>query len=497
MAWRSGGTSNDEMVANLKRFGVISSAAVERGFRSVDRKFFVPQERRDDQAHSDQPLREGNVHISAPHMYGAALEALDLQENSSMSFLNVGSGTGYMNCIVAVILGPYSTNYGVEIHQDVLDHCEGAIARWKAMYHDKLPHFQLVHGNALNISMNEGEALVGFDRIYVGASISRNNLSALTSLLKPGGILVGPVGDELVKVIRKRQSTPGVGNSNDFSQNALSGVRFSALLTTPVMKTVLPSRVWSPSIHQAYPESFRKASKALMLCSYAPYVQPIPNKNRVEHQVNLAATLPNVIWMEILSYTHHNWFDPPDSHGLFLQQRLLEEQESARKANQARIEAEARCHVAQRERDIYRLLARRWQARLQSMLARRQRVATEDADDVEDVHTHFSAPMEFRSSGSDDGSSDDDDDGDSDMDVDDSEYAAHALGDDGQDGISIDGISESDGYNFLSQEYFSDIPDLGESETSVADSFSASPSSVNGMMMAKSQVRTVSISEEA
>lgn len=109
-----------------------------------------------------------------------------------MSFLNVGSGTGYMNCIVAVILGPYSTNYGVEIHKDVLDHCEGAIARWKAMYHDKLPHFQLIHGNALNISMNEGESLVGFDRIYVGASISRNNLSALTSLLKPGGILVGP-----------------------------------------------------------------------------------------------------------------------------------------------------------------------------------------------------------------------------------------------------------------------------------------------------------------
>jgi protein-L-isoaspartate O-methyltransferase len=453
-------------------------------------------------------------------MYGAALEALDLQENSSMSFLNVGSGTGYMNSIVAVILGPYSTNYGIEIHQDVVDHCEGAIARWKDVYLGKLPHFELIHGNALNISMDEGEALVGFDRIYVGASISRNNLSALTSLLKPGGILVGPgkpfhvgssdspvitalmcvvnlsVGDELVKVVRRRQTTRGVGSNNDFSHNALSGVRFSALLTAPVMKTVLPSRVWSPSIHQAYPESFRKSSKALMLCSYAPYVQPFPDKTKVEHQVNLAATLPNVIWMEILSYTHHNWFDPPDSHGFFLQQRLLEEQESARKANQARIEAEARCHVAQRERDIYRLLARRWQVRLQSLLNRRQRVSTLDTEEIEEVGTHITAPMEFHSSGSDDGSSDDDSDGDSDMDVDDSEYVAYVR-DDGQDDISIEGTLESDGFNFLSQEYYSEIPDLGESETSVADSFSASPSSVNGMMMAQSPVRTVSISEEA
>lgn len=109
-----------------------------------------------------------------------------------MSFLNVGSGTGYMNCIVAVILGPYSTNYGIEIHQDVIEHSENAIDEWKAVYPGKVPHLQLIHGNALNISMNEGEALVGFDRIYVGASISRSNLSMLKSLLKPGGVLVGP-----------------------------------------------------------------------------------------------------------------------------------------------------------------------------------------------------------------------------------------------------------------------------------------------------------------
>lgn len=45
-------------------------------------------------------------------MYGSVLEALELKSNSSLSFLNVGSGTGYLSCIVATILGPHSNNYG-------------------------------------------------------------------------------------------------------------------------------------------------------------------------------------------------------------------------------------------------------------------------------------------------------------------------------------------------------------------------------------------------
>merc|ERR1711862_80166 len=52
----------------------------------------------------------------------------------------------------------------------------------------------------------------------------------------------------------------------------------------------------------------------------------------------------------------------------FLKKRLLEEQSNAAKAQQARVDAETRCHVAERERDVYRLLARRWQSRLQFVL---------------------------------------------------------------------------------------------------------------------------------
>jgi protein-L-isoaspartate O-methyltransferase len=63
-------------------------------------------------AHVDQPLKDGNIHLSAPHIYGSALDALELKPDSSLSFLNVGSGSGYVSCIVADLLGVHSSHYG-------------------------------------------------------------------------------------------------------------------------------------------------------------------------------------------------------------------------------------------------------------------------------------------------------------------------------------------------------------------------------------------------
>ena len=48
--------------------------------------------------------------------------------------------------------------------------------------------------------------------------------------------------------------------------------------------------------------------------------------------------------------------------------RLKEEKDKVERTNQAKAEVEARCQRAERERDMYRLLARRWQSRLQAVL---------------------------------------------------------------------------------------------------------------------------------
>lgn len=372
MAWRSSGSTNDEMVNNLKRFGVISSMTVEEGFRNVDRKFFVPKSFQD-MAYADQPLKEGNVHMSAPHIYGSVLEALELRPNSSLSFLNVGSGTGYLTCIAATVLGPRSSHFCIEVHEDVIEHCRDAITSWKAHFPggQDTRQLKILHGDALEIESEKGECALGFDRIYIGAAVSKQNLPKFKRLLKPGGVLVGPVEDELVKVVRT-QSPPdlAVGGDCEFKHQVLSGVRFSPLISNPRLKTVIPARLWTPSLHKFYPDSFQQSSKALFLCSRANYnqhIEPPPRK-----KVNAASLLPRALWMEILSYTHRDWFEAPQSEIEFLRQRLVEEKAKAERANSLRIEAETRCQMAEKEREVYRLLACRWKSHLSSTLNERE-----------------------------------------------------------------------------------------------------------------------------
>lgn len=61
-------------------------------------------------------------------------------------------------------------------------------------------------------------------------------------------------------------------------------------------------------------------------------------------------------------------FAPDQSEVGYLKIRVQEEEEKAARAQQARRDLEVRCQMAERERDVYRLLARRWQSRLQAVL---------------------------------------------------------------------------------------------------------------------------------
>jgi hypothetical protein len=98
----------------------------------------------------------------------------------------------------------FSYQTGVELHDDVIEHCKASIARWKpntveerngmCVFHflDDTPDIKITKGNGLNISNTRGEGAVGFDRVYVGAAIGKADLANITKLLSPGGIFVGP-----------------------------------------------------------------------------------------------------------------------------------------------------------------------------------------------------------------------------------------------------------------------------------------------------------------
>jgi len=111
------------------------------------------------------------------------------------------------------------------------------------------------------------------------------------------------VGDELVKIVRKNECQ-NPHNNKQFDTRIISGVRFAPLLSNPSIETIIPARVWDPSNHTLYPDSFRGACNQLLLCSNAKRDQPV--KAVPTNKVNAASMLPRALWVEILSFTHRN-----------------------------------------------------------------------------------------------------------------------------------------------------------------------------------------------
>ena len=203
--------------------------------------------------------------------------------------------------------------------------------------------------------------------------------------------------DELLQVTRVRNSTDTVADiprsvrgaplalSQDFNEHVVTGVRFASLVTSSSSPTVIPSRIWGPQLHKHYPETFRNSCREILLCSQASTYQPPPVVPIVkECNINVASQLPKSIWIEILSYTHRDWFERPQSEAEILRRRLEHEQQALSRADEARRDAEIRLRTMERERDGYRRLALRTQARLQAMIDERggPSTARNDSDDM-------------------------------------------------------------------------------------------------------------------
>lgn len=98
----STGLDNDDLIDNLMQAHYIKTPEIERVFRAVDRAaYFLPDFQIN--AYKDLAWKSGNIHISAPCIYSVVMENLKL--SPGLSFLNVGSGTGYLSTMVGLLLG--------------------------------------------------------------------------------------------------------------------------------------------------------------------------------------------------------------------------------------------------------------------------------------------------------------------------------------------------------------------------------------------------------
>ncbi|KAI5279825.1 Protein-L-Isoaspartate O-Methyltransferase Domain-Containing Protein 2 [Manis pentadactyla] len=195
----SAGEDNDELIDNLKEAQYIRTELVEQAFRAIDRADYYLEEFKEN-AYKDLAWKHGNIHLSAPCIYSEVMEALDLQPG--LSFLNLGSGTGYLSSMVGLILGPFGVNHGVELHSDVIEYAKQKLDFF-IRTSDSFDKFEFcepsfVTGNCLEISPECSQ----YDRVYCGAGVQKEHEEYMKSLLKVGGILVMPLEEKLTKITR-------------------------------------------------------------------------------------------------------------------------------------------------------------------------------------------------------------------------------------------------------------------------------------------------------
>jgi len=332
--------SNEELVTALQTNGILKDESLAQVLRLVDRGFFTPSEV-GDSAYRDNPVRIGNLHLSAPHMYATALESLEM--GLGLSFLNIGSGTGYMSTVMALLAGKNAVHHAIEVHQNMYEY---SIERSKAFASScdtgehGIAHVEFCHGNVFDLDLG---ATIKYDRIYIGAGCPANYQNHLADLLATGGILVGPFDDELLKIQRLTDDLDG------FTVERIAGVCFAPLVRSPCPAQPpslrLPVPLWHPANHLSFPPSFRVAVRAILLAFH-----------RSESPLSL---LPKHLIPEVLSYASRDWFVPTLSEMDCLKFRLNREV-AARRVAEDRANTAVRLQVeAERQREMYQFLCHR------------------------------------------------------------------------------------------------------------------------------------------
>ena len=173
-----------DMIMRLRSSG-ISDTRVLRAMEQVRRSAFVASEFHDKSYDEiTLPIACGQM-IPEPLTIAIMLQTLDVDQDHKV--LHIGSGSGYTSALLAKLS---KRVYGVDRYQTLVDTAE--------------PHITaFVH----NVVLRHGDGRLGwkgqapFDRILISAAV-RVIPVALQEQLKPEGVIVGVIDDQLIRVRR-------------------------------------------------------------------------------------------------------------------------------------------------------------------------------------------------------------------------------------------------------------------------------------------------------
>jgi protein-L-isoaspartate(D-aspartate) O-methyltransferase len=183
----------ERLVARLTERERIDDEDVLAAIRSVPRHAFVPESHRE-AAYEDRPLPIGEGQtISAPHMVAIMADLLDLAPDDRV--LEIGTGCGYHAAVTAELAGEV---YSVEYHADL---AEAARERLAGLDFE-------------NVSVRHGDGRDGwpehapYDRAYLTCAAEQFP-QAVVEQVRPGGLLLGPIGTRPQTLVRARKRADG------------------------------------------------------------------------------------------------------------------------------------------------------------------------------------------------------------------------------------------------------------------------------------------------
>ncbi|TMW61429.1 hypothetical protein Poli38472_012620 [Pythium oligandrum] len=228
MAWRCSALSNEGLVDNLARAGIVQSRRVIHAMKATDRAKYMATatginvEAR--VAYMDAPQHIGHRQtISAPHMHAYALELAEAAVGTvdQPRVLDVGAGSGYLSaCLGRMVEDRGGHVFGIERIPELV-----AFAAKNIGSADP----DLIERGVVSIEQADGwsglSSAAPFHFIHVGAAAVEPP-QALMDQLANGGRLLVPVGPEgEAQVLLEIQRT-----DQTFTQRKLMGVSYVPLV---------------------------------------------------------------------------------------------------------------------------------------------------------------------------------------------------------------------------------------------------------------------------
>jgi protein-L-isoaspartate(D-aspartate) O-methyltransferase len=166
------------MVDNLE----LSEGPIASAMRSLPRHWFLPRDLWA-AAYMDTPLPVGpEATISAPHMVAIQLATAQVREGQCI--LEVGSGSGYLVALAALLVGAKGFVVGIEVEPALVESSRSAISRL---------------GLSERVCIHRGDGTKGdpgkapYDSVLVSYAIRPPLPRHWEEQLKVGGLVVAPV----------------------------------------------------------------------------------------------------------------------------------------------------------------------------------------------------------------------------------------------------------------------------------------------------------------